>query len=302
MKRLQEAAGRGRRPRRWRKARDAVFPGPFIAPGRSVGAAASRASPAPSRCWRWARGSRRRGGAAPAPPPGTSGPRCWRGSRGWTGRCSARRHTLRRGGAEVTAARYSRGPGRPPLALRGAGRPPRLSPPPPRGRGCRRAGLTVGHLGAVDGVEAAASRRPDRAAAVGLQDSEGRVLARPPLPGAAGELPSEGKRCKPGGEGPGACRGAEQQTPPARLPLDSAFPVSRRLTLLLRRPKLGLGERRAPRGWGACWMPSGSVTVPPYIPGKPMYMLSVKSEKGFVLTQTVRLLLTSGCIRPVPDP
>lgn len=49
-------------------------------------------------------------------------------------------------------------------------------------------------------------------------------------------------------------------------------------------------------------MPSGSVTVPPFIPGKPMYMLSVKSEKGLVLTQTVRLLLTSGCIRPVRDP
>lgn len=71
----------------------------------------------------------------------------------------------------------------------------------------------MGHLGAVDGIEAAASRRPDRAAAVGLQDSEERVLARPPPPGAAGALPSEGKRRKPCGEGSGAPWGVEQQSP-----------------------------------------------------------------------------------------
>lgn len=71
---------------------------PLIAPGRSVGAAASRASPAPSPCWRWATGSRRHGGTAPAPPPGRDGPRCWRGSPGWTRRCSDRRRTLAEGG------------------------------------------------------------------------------------------------------------------------------------------------------------------------------------------------------------
>lgn len=96
-------AGKGPR----RQARGAAL-GPLIAPGRSVGAAASRASPAPSRCWRWARGRRRRGGTAPAPLPGRDGPRCWRGNPGWTGRRSARRRTLRRG-EEGTGRRY-RGP------------------------------------------------------------------------------------------------------------------------------------------------------------------------------------------------
>lgn len=103
--------------------------GPFIAPGRSVGAAASRASPAPSRCWRWARGSRRRGRTALVPPPGRDGPRCWRGSPGWTGRCSDRRRTLGRGRAEagqrVTAGRRAASPQR--LGQRG-GPGPRLYP------------------------------------------------------------------------------------------------------------------------------------------------------------------------------
>lgn len=187
-KRLQEAAGRGRRPRQ--QARGAALR-PLIAPGRSVGAAASRASPAPSRCWRWARGSRRRGGTALVPPPGRDGPRCWRGSPGWTGRCSARRRTLRRGEGRRHAARYRGAPRCSPRVPRGAGGSPGPASIPRAAPG--RVGLTVGHLGAVDGVEAAASRRPNGAATVGLQDSEGRVPALPPRPGASGTLPGKGK-------------------------------------------------------------------------------------------------------------
>lgn len=142
--------------------RNRRWPRPLIAPGRSVGAAASRASRAPSRCWRLARGSRRDGGAAPAPPPERGGPRCWRGSPGWTARHSAPSRSLAPG-----RAAYRGPPSRDP-------RPPAAPGPPPA------AGLTVGHLGAVARLEAAASRRPDRAAAVRLQDSEGPVPARPP--------------------------------------------------------------------------------------------------------------------------
>lgn len=54
----------------------------------------------------------------------------------------------------------------------------------------------MGHLGAVDGVEAAASCRPNGAATVGLQDSEGRVSALPPPPRASGTLPEKGKGYK----------------------------------------------------------------------------------------------------------
>lgn len=187
-KRLQEAAEGGRRPRR--QARGAG-PQPLIAPGRSVGAAASRASPAPSRCWRWARGSRRRGGTALVPPPGRDGPRCWRGSPGWTGRCSARRRTLRRGKGRGHAARYRGVPRCPPRVPRGAGASPGPASIPRAAPG--RVGLTVGHLGAVDGIEAAASRRPNGAATVGLQDSEGRVPALPPRPRGQGDAPRKGK-------------------------------------------------------------------------------------------------------------
>lgn len=157
---------------------------PLIAPGRSVGAAASRASPAPSRCW--ARGSRRRGGTALVPPPGRDGPRCWRGSPGWTGRCSGRRRSLRRAEHGDTAARY-RGcrAASPVRGERGCPAPP--LPP------ARRARLTVGHLRAVDGLEAAASRRPNGAATVGLQDSEGRVPTLPPPPRGQRDAPREGK-------------------------------------------------------------------------------------------------------------
>lgn len=164
--------------------------GPLIAPGRSVGAAASRASPAPSRCWRWARGSQRRGRTALVPPPGRDGPRCWRGSPGWTGRCSDRRRSLGRREGRGRAARY-RGAPRclppAPRAARGA-----RAPPLPQGRAARVA-LTVSHLGAVDGVEAAASRRPNGAATVGLQDSEGRVPALPPPPRGQRDAPRDGK-------------------------------------------------------------------------------------------------------------
>lgn len=169
-------AGGGQRPRSRQRVGGGA--GPLIAPGRSVGAASCQASPGRSRCWRWARGSRRRGGAAPAPPPGRGGPRCWRGSPGWTGRCSARRRTLRRGGGTHTTRRdtndsaLQRGPALPAPSAAGSGGgppplrlptpPPRFPPPPPR------LGLTVCHVGAVDGVEAAASRRPDGAATVGL--------------------------------------------------------------------------------------------------------------------------------------
>lgn len=94
----------------------------LIAPGRSVGAAASRASRAPSRCWLPARGSRGVGGV---PPPGRGGPRCWRGNPGWTGRCSAPRRTLRPG----------RGRGalpQPPAPPPGPDGPPVLPCPPAR--------------------------------------------------------------------------------------------------------------------------------------------------------------------------
>lgn len=101
----------------------------LIALGRSVGAAASRASRAPSRCWRPARGSRGVGGA---PPPGRGGPRCWRGSPDWTGCCWAPRRTLRPGRGEelVTGA---------PRAATPARQGPRSAPArcPPPARRCR---------------------------------------------------------------------------------------------------------------------------------------------------------------------
>lgn len=95
-----------------------------------------------------------------------------------------------------TAARYSGVPRCPPLQMpRGVGRPPPDLPPSPPPGACRLVGLTVGHLGAVDGIEAAAPRRPDGAAAVGLQDSERRVPARPSAP--------QGQRdASPGGKVP----------------------------------------------------------------------------------------------------
>lgn len=77
----------------------------------------------------------------------------------------------RRGARYRSPPRRDPGPTGPPV------RPCPLPPPPPAA-----AGLTVGHLGAVTGLEAAASRRPHRAAAVSLQDSEGRVPAPPRSP------------------------------------------------------------------------------------------------------------------------
>lgn len=145
--------------------------------------------------------------------------------------CSAAYPAAGVGGGDM-AARYSEVPRCRPQVPQGAGLPPPTPASTHRARGCRRVGLTVSHLGAVDGVEAAASRRPDGAAAVDLQDSEGRVAgpdaAAPP--GASGTLPQTESALKPDGEGAPAPAGEWGSSSPARLPLGSAFPLSPRPT------------------------------------------------------------------------
>lgn len=75
-------------------------------------------------------------------------------------------------GRDTKDSALQRGPALPaPSAAGSGGGPPASGSPPPPPRfppPLPRLGLTVGHVGAVDGVEAAASRRPDGAATVGL--------------------------------------------------------------------------------------------------------------------------------------